>query len=60
MLAPSVGDDGRYLTCRAESVALHNTVMEDQWELQVQCEFGSRRERDAHMYRVHKIGTHVI
>ena len=35
---PSIEDDGRYLTCRAENLALHNTVMEDQWDLQVHCE----------------------
>lgn len=32
---PQVEDDGRYLTCRAESLALHNTAMEDQWHLQI-------------------------
>ena len=35
---PTIEDDGRYLTCRAENMALHNTVMEDQWDLQVHCE----------------------
>ena len=36
---PTIEDDGRYLTCRAENMALHNTVMEDQWDLQVHCEY---------------------
>ncbi len=36
-VTPTIEDDGRYLTCRAENLALHNTVMEDQWELQVHC-----------------------
>ena len=36
---PTMEDDGRYLTCRAENEALHNAVMEDQWELQVHCEY---------------------
>lgn len=38
-LTAKIADDGRYLTCRGESQALHNTAMEDQWHLQVHCEY---------------------
>ena len=34
---PTIEDDGRYLTCRAENAALRNTAMEDQWTIQVHC-----------------------
>ena len=34
---PSVDDNGRYLTCRAENDALKNEAMEDQWTIQVHC-----------------------
>ena len=34
---PTIEDDGRYLTCRAENAALRNTALEDQWTIQVHC-----------------------
>ena len=34
---PSVEDDGRYLTCRAENAALKKKPMHDQWTIHVHC-----------------------
>ena len=34
---PSVDDDGRYLTCRAENAALKKKPMDDKWTIHVHC-----------------------
>ena len=34
---PSVEDDGRYLTCRAENAALKKKPMDDKWTIHVHC-----------------------
>ena len=34
---PTIEDDGRYLTCRAENAAMRNVAIEDQFKIQVQC-----------------------
>lgn len=34
---PSVEDDVRYLTCRAENPSIESSALEDKWRLNVQC-----------------------
>lgn len=33
---PSIDDDGKYLTCRAENPAIPDSIKEDKWRLDVQ------------------------
>lgn len=33
---PSIDDDGKYLTCRAENPSIHDSILEDKWRLDVQ------------------------
>lgn len=37
-LVPSVEDDGKYLTCRAENPKIKDSAIEDKWRLNVHCE----------------------
>lgn len=34
---PTVEDDGKYLTCRAENPPIENSALEDKWRLNVHC-----------------------
>ncbi|CAH0689953.1 unnamed protein product [Spodoptera exigua] len=38
-LVPSVEDDGKYLTCRAENKHIQDSAIEDKWRLNVHCEY---------------------
>lgn len=38
-LVPSVEDDGKYLTCRAENKHIPDSAIEDKWRLNVHCEY---------------------
>ncbi len=34
---PTIEDDGKYLTCRAENPAIADSTIEDKWLLNVEC-----------------------
>lgn len=34
---PSIEDDGKYLTCRAENPSIADSTIEDKWLLNVEC-----------------------
>ncbi len=36
---PTVEDDGKYLTCRAENPYIENSALEDKWHLNVHCKY---------------------
>lgn len=36
---PSIEDDGKYLTCRAENSHIPNSMIEDKWALTVHCKY---------------------
>ncbi len=38
-LIPKKEDSGKYLSCRAENSIIPSKVLEDGWELQIQCEY---------------------
>lgn len=36
---PTIDDDGKYLTCRAENPKIENSIIEDRWLLVVHCKY---------------------
>lgn len=36
---PTIDDDGKYLTCRAENPFIADSIIEDKWRLVVHCKY---------------------
>lgn len=36
---PTVDDDGKFLTCKAENMFIPNSAIEDKWRLVVHCKY---------------------
>lgn len=45
---PSVEDDGRFLTCKAENLALDGAEMDDQWHIKVHCKCAKKVPKAPH------------
>jgi hypothetical protein len=39
---PTIEDDGKYLTCRAENPEINDSALEDRWRLNVHCEYSKK------------------
>lgn len=45
---PTIDDDGKYLTCRAENPSIPDSALEDKWRLNVHCESESLTNPNTH------------